>query len=166
MEEQQTVKISELDSALSVTSSDVLPIVQNGETKKVTADVLLSQIYDELYYKSGDTIRFDQVVVSGFVTGSTKTLVFTLTLPKSIENITSVSLNSNAHLLGRVPTGGYLDNNSSQIDYNTGDYTTTITLKKESNTLYINTTKTTVFENISNNMPVSIVLYDTIITFN
>ena len=36
-----TVKISELESATSVTSSDVLPIVQNGQTKKVTADTLV-----------------------------------------------------------------------------------------------------------------------------
>ena len=40
-----TVKISELESASSVTSSNVLAIVQNGETKKVTVNTLLSDIY-------------------------------------------------------------------------------------------------------------------------
>lgn len=39
-----TVKISELESASSVTSSDVLPIVQNGETKKVEYSVIQDNI--------------------------------------------------------------------------------------------------------------------------
>lgn len=36
------VKISELNEATSVQSSDVLPIVQNGETKKITKENLFS----------------------------------------------------------------------------------------------------------------------------
>lgn len=36
------VKISELNEALSVQNSDVLPIVQNGETKKITKENLFS----------------------------------------------------------------------------------------------------------------------------
>jgi len=40
-----SIKISELDSATSVTSSDVLAIVQSGETKKVTVGNLLKETY-------------------------------------------------------------------------------------------------------------------------
>ena len=46
------VKISELNEASSVQNSDVLPIVQNGETKKVTVETLGSQKVN----KSGDTM--------------------------------------------------------------------------------------------------------------
>ena len=46
------VKISELNEALSVQNSDVLPIVQNGETKKIPVEVLGSQKVN----KSGDTL--------------------------------------------------------------------------------------------------------------
>lgn len=161
-----TVKISELESASSITSSDVLPIVQNGETKKVSAETLLSDIYDELYYKSGDTVTFNQVVVSGTVTASAKALIFTLYLPKSIKNITSASINTTAELVARVPSGGYLDNNSDALYFNTGDYSATVSLKEENSTLYIDVRKTTAYTNISNNMPVSITLYNTVITFN
>lgn len=40
-----TKKISELDSAASVTSGDVLPIVQDGETKKVEISKILDKVY-------------------------------------------------------------------------------------------------------------------------
>lgn len=46
------VKISELNEATSVQNSDVLPIVQNGETKKIPVEVLGSQKVN----KSGDTM--------------------------------------------------------------------------------------------------------------
>ena len=46
------VKISELNEASSIQNSDVLPIVQNGETKKVTVETLGSQKVN----KSGDTL--------------------------------------------------------------------------------------------------------------
>lgn len=46
------VKISELNEASSVQNSDVLPIVQNGETKKIPVGTLGSQKVN----KSGDTL--------------------------------------------------------------------------------------------------------------
>lgn len=46
------VKISELNEASSVQNSDVLPIVQNGETKKIQVETLESQKVN----KSGDTL--------------------------------------------------------------------------------------------------------------
>lgn len=49
------VKISELNEATSVQNSDVLPIVQNGETKKIPVEVLGSQKVN----KSGDTMTGD-----------------------------------------------------------------------------------------------------------
>ena len=49
------VKISELNEALSVQNSDVLPIVQNGETKKIPVGTLGSQKVN----KSGDTMTGD-----------------------------------------------------------------------------------------------------------
>jgi hypothetical protein len=46
------VKISELNEASSVQNSDLLPIVQNGETKKIQVETLGSQKVN----KSGDTL--------------------------------------------------------------------------------------------------------------
>lgn len=49
------VKISELNEASSVQNSDVLPIVQNGETKKTSVETLGSQKVN----KTGDTMTGD-----------------------------------------------------------------------------------------------------------
>lgn len=49
------VKISELNEATSAQNSDVLPIVQNGETKKIQVETLGSQKVN----KSGDTMAGD-----------------------------------------------------------------------------------------------------------
>lgn len=49
------VKISELNEASSVQNSDVLPIVQNGETKKIPVEILGSQKVN----KTGDTMTGD-----------------------------------------------------------------------------------------------------------
>lgn len=49
------VKISELNEASSVQNSDVLPIVQEGETKKISVETLGSQKVN----KSGDTMTGD-----------------------------------------------------------------------------------------------------------
>lgn len=53
---ESTIKISELDSAVSVNDADIIPIVQNGDTKKVTVENLLDNVYDtinELYNGTG-----------------------------------------------------------------------------------------------------------------
>lgn len=54
-----TVKISELESATSVTSSDVLPIVQNGQTKKVTSEVLSGYIIETGYENEVYWTKYD-----------------------------------------------------------------------------------------------------------
>lgn len=38
----ETVKISELDSITEITDDDILPIVQSGNTKKITTSNLMS----------------------------------------------------------------------------------------------------------------------------
>lgn len=57
------VEISELNEATSVQSSDVLPIVQNGETKKITKENLFNDTETEIenleaskVNKTGDTL--------------------------------------------------------------------------------------------------------------
>ena len=45
---EDKVKISELESATSIDGTEVMPIVQSGTTKKITAENLLSDVYDTI----------------------------------------------------------------------------------------------------------------------
>ena len=63
------VKISELNEALSVQNSDVLPIVQNGETKKVTKENLFSDtktITDNLQTQINNMQQTNITITSDF----------------------------------------------------------------------------------------------------
>ena len=51
-----SIKISELPQATSVTSSDVVPIVQNGTTKKVNADLMNLDVYSTTEQRIGTWI--------------------------------------------------------------------------------------------------------------
>lgn len=44
----QTIKISELDSAISIDGTETLPIVQSGNTKKVTISKLLEEVNSDI----------------------------------------------------------------------------------------------------------------------
>ena len=62
-----SVKISELTEANSIDSSDVLPIVQSGSTKKVTTSVLLGSKQDTLTAGTGIDITSNTISVDGGV---------------------------------------------------------------------------------------------------
>lgn len=62
-----SVKISELTAADSIGSSDVLPIVQSGTTKKVTTSTLLSGKQDTLTAGTNITISSNTINVDGDV---------------------------------------------------------------------------------------------------
>ena len=52
------VKISELNEATSAQNSDVLPIVQNGETKKISVETLgIANIENELKLLNDNAIQ-------------------------------------------------------------------------------------------------------------
>ena len=81
------VKISELTEASAAQSTDVMPIVQNGETKKIPVSVLLanlqtqledleSHVNDEIYFKSGDSYTFAAIECAGHLTSGQKTTAF------------------------------------------------------------------------------------------
>lgn len=47
------MKISQLTQATAVTNDDLLPIVQNGETKKVTRETLIGTVPDDVTFEDG-----------------------------------------------------------------------------------------------------------------
>ena len=124
------VKISELTEASAAQSTDVMPIVQNGETKKIPVSVLLanlqtqlgdleSHVNDEIYFKSGDSYTFAAIECAGHLTSAQKTIQFSIVMPKRMDNvnISSISLTG----LIRSSAGGYIN---SSDPFNFANYGT------------------------------------------
>ena len=122
---------------------------------------------DALFYKAGDTYKTTQqaIYTGGTVTGSTKSLNFTITLPKSLKNINSVTLNSMT-LLVRTTAGAYLNNASNGIKYgSTSGITYNVYITSE-NTLLIQLVSSSAYTNVTNNTPVNVAVSDFKISFN
>lgn len=81
-----SVKISELTEATSVGSSDVLPLVQNGTTKKVTKETLTGETYSTTEQRVGTWIDgkplYEQVL-----TGATPTVTSNGTSASEVADI-------------------------------------------------------------------------------
>lgn len=122
-----------------------------------------TELYNEIYYKSGDTYSETILVSSGHVTGSTATVQFSLALPKRLTNITSANItNLTARLRG---ISGYLNSNSSATNYvGLSGYTISSTL--HGNIITIAITKSSAFTNTTNNTPVAIYLDSISISFS
>lgn len=103
-------------------------------------------------YKSGDSVNLPMFTIAGLITNATKDLYFSFILPKSLANISSVSVTSfNAELRG---ISGYLNSQSGYIQYvGLSGYTITAT-KQNENVVEILVAKSSAFTNVTNNTPV------------
>lgn len=88
-------------------------------------------IPDDLFYKDGDTITLTTGVLTGWVTGSTKTLQLYTPLAKRLDNITSVTITK--FIMTARGISGYVEG-STQFDYTQNtDYTLSATIDKNTN---------------------------------
>lgn len=119
-----------------------------------TADLVsaINELYDSQFYQVGDTINFTYIILSGLITNASKDLVFSLFLPKSLANITQISITSfNAELRGTLD---YLNNSAGFTQYvGLSGYTLTPT-KSSNNSINITLAKSTAYTNVNNNTPV------------
>lgn len=142
------VKISELNEASSVQNSDVLPIVQNGETKKIPVGTLESQKVN----KTGDTLTgslnfnnkndFNAIRKTRTLNGTDYQLTVGLGGNGSArmelvgENDTvlgSVEVRNDGVYNGK--TGNKLVETKSQIEYN--NWHSVVLTRSDTNTLYV-----------------------------
>ena len=71
-----------------------------------------------LYYKTGDTYQISgQVYLGGALTGGSKSVLFTIFLPKRLDNINSISV-SGLNMAVRLTSGGYWVNGDIGDNYN------------------------------------------------
>lgn len=115
----------------------------------LTADDL-SNVTNEIYYKNGDTYTVSAGILMGHITSAYKAIRLALTVPKSLANITSVTVNT---MTGTMRGNkGYLDSNSSDRNWlNLGTVTANIVAP---NMLRINIDTTNAISNVDLNTPV------------
>lgn len=115
-----------------------------------------------LYYKSGDTYEIgSQLYAGGVLTGSAKTIQFSIFLPKLLDNISNITINS-INITARG-INGYLLNSQNLSDLTSAGVLSVVSI--ENNCASIQYTSNEAF-NTTNNTAVGIYLKDTVITFN
>lgn len=71
---------------------------------------LIDKMSNDMYYKTGDIYTISgQVYVGGALTSSSKSVLFTIFLPKRLDNISSVEI-SGVNVAVRLASGGYWAN--------------------------------------------------------
>ena len=109
---------------------------------------------DEIYYRNNDTLSITTYTdLNGFITSSTTSVSFSFYTPKSLANITSVSVTAFKGTIRGI--SGYLDGKTSAFDwYADASYTITASIISD-NMLRIVCTKSSAYTNVTNNTPVS-----------
>lgn len=120
---------------------------------------LKSTIENEMYYKAGNTYTASgNIITSGFVTNSKKDITFSFPVPKRLDKISTITLNS-YDITVRDVAGAYLLNRATS---NVG----TVTIAKgDGNYIRVNLRSGTAYTT-TNNSPISVVLYGITLTFN
>lgn len=107
------------------------------------------------HYVAGDTFTFSvSFPINGFITSSTKGVRLALYLPKSVANITTITVTECSGTLRGI--SGYLNSESDNYDFaaDTTNYSLVATKVKD-NLITLQINKTTAYTNVTNNTPVS-----------
>lgn len=124
-------------------------------------------ILDSIYYKSGDSYSVSgRIVDNGYISDSAKQINFTLTLPKSMANVTPTI--TDLRVNGRHVGGGYVFSNgyvSSGYDVLNDSNITVSIATKQDDFLTIQLVSTTSWS-VTNNTPISMSIENMRITFN
>lgn len=107
------------------------------------------------HYVAGDTFTFSvSFPLNGFITSSTKGVRLALYLPKSVANITTITVTECSGTLRGI--SGYLNSETDNYDFaaDTTNYSLVATKVKD-NLITLQINKTTAFTNVTNNTPVS-----------
>lgn len=141
--------------------------VDNALSPTSTNPVENRAIYDELFYKPGDTYTLTSAFFSGLLITSSKRILFTVPLPKRLDNINgatfdAMELTCRAETSASSNTRTYLP--AQNVDYTASGYTISI-YAKENNLLSIEIASTTSLGGL-NNSEILIQVFDMRITFS
>lgn len=125
-------------------------------------------ILDQLFYKAGDAYTVaGRIVDNGYISNSAKQINFTITLPKSMANVTvqltDLRLNARHSNGGYVFGSGYVTNGYNVLT----DSSLTVTILTQADDfLTIQIESATAFSGVTNNTPVSISMENLTISFS
>lgn len=122
-------------------------------------------ILRELFYYSGDTYTVNgRIVDNGYITTNSTSISFTVTLPKSMKNVTPTITVLKVN--GRHVGGGHIFGSYSASGYDVlADPNITVSLTKEDDYITI-TLKNSTAWNVTNNTPVSMALESFAVSFS
>lgn len=144
-------------------ANDHYQVAINGVVNENNNIVL--QVYDDdgnefFSYQSndileiGDTNGNNSLIMNGYISNSTKSLYFNINVPKSLENINTITCNSmNIEARG---ISGYLNNTSGYVNYATSSSYTINCTKVDNYVIRFAIHKSSAFTNVTNNTPISL----------
>ena len=102
-----TSDISSLQSSVSANTSDISSLQSSIASE-------LADILEDLFYKNNDTLEITyqtEVSFLGYITGRAKDILFTVPVPKSLKNISQISVDKLEMNIRHV-SGGYVGGNN------------------------------------------------------
>lgn len=119
----------------------------------------ISELVDNLFYKSGELFEASNLICIGHLTSSSKQVVFSIPTEKKLDNINTISINSMVANI-RHPDGGYIVNGNELTTIGT------VTATKGTNNIIRAVFSLTTASNLENNCPVSIDIRSSVIEFS
>ena len=113
-------------------------------------DEKMQFIADNLFYKAGDTQTIGTVLVAGDVTNGAKDMRFSFVLPKRMDNITTITIDSWTGGI-RVPAGGYIKTDGTNLKT---EFTCSA-FKASENIVTISATSGSAISGATNNTPLA-----------
>lgn len=147
---------------LNTTYTNFIDVNETLQTTAQTLPEAINELYDGMYYKSGDTIT-GTFQVAGYITSGTKDLFCMVYVPKSMAKISTVRVNGGTFTL-RTTSGNYLNGASGGIAYNASGITTSAS-KNTDNAVAILMRSTNAYTSVSNNTPVAGTISGLTLTF-
>ena len=145
----QNGKTSNIDYKDNTQISDYIKVTKVIGYKQNSAPIVIP----DFEYHNGDTyVNSGYFTSTGYITNGQREITFTITLPKLLTNITSVTVNKLQGLLRGV--GGYI-NGSSDIDYVRASGYTINTYIGAPNAVTIMILKSSAHSGSTNNTPVN-----------
>ena len=150
----QASDMNEIKSVVNANYNEVGDLTTLTTTDKSSVVNAINEIYDDNYYKPGDTyVIRNYASAPGYITSSNKNLNFSLTLPKSLKNINTITITTMS-IDARVPAGAYAVNN-----FNVHSSGVSIGVeKRDDKTIDISLKRTTNWYG-TNNIPLSVAIY-------
>lgn len=130
-----------------------------------SVEILGENIYNALYYSSGNTLTLNGLTVCGMLSSGSQEINFSIITSKSMKNVTPIITELRSNI--RISSGGYLFGNYISGGYNilNDSNLTTVISKINDYMLKVVITKSTAWST-TNNTPLAVTLDNAVVSFS